>query len=383
MKPQLANSSPGPLALVLFPKRRNALFFLALTMSGLSSACAVPAQSSAEQDSSPQDAPETGSTSGDEDSQEPGTESGGSQEESTSSETDSDSSSTSDEGPAPDSPLIVIQDNVTLCGAIRWTLDSFDEAFSSKNQLILKGGTYPADAFELHGKLRYEDMEVSVDTERVSVFIDSGGESHAWAALDDAPTKIGENDTAKVTFRLTAVQDGTFKTFKLDDFSRFESDQEYKSIRIVSETDLDIFDGYKGSAFGPCETPDVKTEVFRFEFEQGDWVEFETKTRLPMFDIPSQHGLTVRAHGKVEGVEFDVSEWKDLIYATTKFSEFPRPPSLGVRFPKQKGICGVGFEAYYRDENIPYKAQILDCDLKVKSTPKLSAAKYPDYFEIP
>lgn len=70
-------------------------------------------------------------------------------------------------------------------------------------------------------------------------------------------------------------------------------------------------------------------------------------------------------------------------YGSTEFSEFPRPPSLAVKFPEQKEICGIGFEADFRNEKLPYKAQILDCVLKVKESPKLLSAKYPDSFEVP
>lgn len=318
-----------------------------------------------------------GSTSEDE------TSPGGAEENSTNSDSDSSSSSDVENGPTPKAPIIVVQDQVKLCGAIRWTLDRFDEAFASKNQLILQGGRYPANAFELHGKLRFKELEASVDSDPTEVFVDSPGKSHALAALDKAQIRIREDKIAKLTLRLTAVQDGNFKTFTIDDFGTLESELDYKSLSLVSETNLDIFSGYKGSVFGPCKTPNIKSDIFRFELEKGDWIEFETKTRLSMFDIPSQHGLTIRAHGKVKGVAFDVSEWEDLVYGAKEFTDFPQPPSLGVRFTEKEDICGIGLKADFSNEKIPYEAQILDCDLKMVEEVKILATEYPEHFEIP
>lgn len=312
-----------------------------------------------------------------------------SMEPTSSAETSSTSGSTSDTSsdtgkqPLPKEPVIVVKDQVKLCGAVRWTLKDFKKAFSTKNQLILQGGTYPANAFELHGKLRFKDLEVSVDSKPLDVFIDAPGKSHGLAVLDEQLVQVGPDQSAELTFRLTATQDGNFNTFEIDAFNNYGSNLEYKSLDIISDTSLDVFDGFKGSAFGPCETPNIKTDVFRFELENNDWVEFETKSQLSMFDKPTQHGLTVRAKGSVKGVSFDVDAWEDLIYGSTEFSEFPRPPSLAVRFPEQKEICGIGFKADFKNEELPYKAQILDCELKVKESPKLLSAKYPDSFEVP
>lgn len=304
-------------------------------------------------------------------------------ETSSTSESTSETSSDTESKPAPKEPVIVVKDQVKLCGAIRWTPKNFKDAFSTKNQLILQGGTYPANAFELHGKLRFKDLEVSVDSKPLDVFIDSPGKSHGLAVLDEQPVQVGPDQSAELTLRLTAAQDGNFNTFEIDAFNNYGSNQEYKSLDIISDTNLDIFDGFKGSAFGPCETPNVKTDIFRFELENDDWVEFETKTQLSMFDKPSQHGLTVRAKGSVKGVSFDVDAWEDLLYGSKEFSEFPRPPSLAVRFPEQKGFCGIGFKTDFKNEELPYKAEILDCELEVQERPKLRLAKYPDSFEIP
>lgn len=296
---------------------------------------------------------------------------------------DTTSSSETEQGPFPDEPTIVVQDNATLCGAVRWTLRDFKKAFKTKNQLVLRGGSYPAKAFEFHGKIRYQDREADVASEPLDVAIDSAGKSHALAKLDKGEIRVAKEHPVKMTMRLTAAQDGDFNTFKLDDFSKFTSELEYKKVSLGSETALDIFDGYKGAVYGPCETPDIRSEVFRFELANDGWVEFEAKTRLPKFDKHAQHGLTVRAHGEVNGVAFDVNQWEDLLYGSTEFSEFPRPPSLGVRFPEEKGICGIGFKTDFSDEEEPYKAQVLDCELEVKARPEIRLAKYPDRFMIP
>lgn len=105
-----------------------------------------------------------------------------SMEPTSSAETSSTSGSTSDTSsdtgkkPFPKAPVIVVKDQVKLCGAVRWTLKDFKKAFSTKNQLILQGGTYPANAFELHGTLRFKDLEVSVDSEPLDVFLDAPGQ---------------------------------------------------------------------------------------------------------------------------------------------------------------------------------------------------------------
>lgn len=232
----------------------------------------------------------------------------------------------------------------------------------------------------LAGSIHHEDISGSFASEKLVP--EASGLGTQYAELLLKPTKMDFGNGREISFRfhLSAIEDDHFQTFVLDS-QRHTPNTRLNKLNASSEKEVDLFGGGLGAAYGPCQIDNAKTEVFHVEFENGDFVDFYTRTRHHKYELPkSQHGVTLRAKGKLGKVSFDVTRWEDLIYGSKELTDSLRIPSLGVRFPEQEGLCGFGLKRDAFDEETPYRAELLDCDLKVKEKRKPSAVRYPERF---
>lgn len=290
-------------------------------------------------------------------------------------------STTQDPAPGdPTTPKLWIPPNTELCGSIHWTVKDFQKEFATRHKIKIKSGSFPLDAVRLSGSMHYQQIEGSFESELLTLQGHQMNTPNAQVMLEETAMDFGQERMIGLSFTLSAQEDGHFQTFVLDSF---ENTPETRLNRFDASSDkaVDLLGGYLGAGYGPCKINNAPTEVFHFEFDNGDFVDFHTRTRLHSFNRPmTQHGVTLRATGKLGDHSFDVTHWEDLIYGTKEISDFYRFPSLAVRVPEHDGVCGIGLKRDAFDEDMPYRAELLDCELKVKEKRTPSGFKHPDRF---
>lgn len=292
-------------------------------------------------------------------------------------------SSTQEPAPGdPKAPKFWIPPDTELCGSIRWTIKDFGVAFSRRHKIKLKSGSFPLDTIRLAGSIYHDDISGSFESETLVPEASGLGTQYAELLLDPTKLDFGNGREISLRFELTANEDEYFQTFVLDS-QRHVPITRLNRLNASSEKKVDLFGGALGAAYGPCQIDNAKTEIFHVEFENGDFADFYTRTRHHEYQLPkSQHGVTLRAKGKIGKVSFDVTNWEDLLYGSKELTDSLRIPSLGVRFPEQEGLCGLGLKREPSDEDLPYRAELLNCELKVKEKRKPSAVRYPKRFGV-
>lgn len=280
----------------------------------------------------------------------------------------------------PSTPKLWIPPNTELCGSIHWSIKDFQKEFATRHKIKLRSGSFPLDAVRLAGSIHYQQLEGSFDSELLELQVTQMNTPNAQALLEPTEMDFGQGRKISLSLDLTVQEDDHFQTFVLDSFEN-TPETRLKRLDASSQDAVDLFGGYFGAGYGPCNINNAPTEVFHFEFENGDFVDFHTRTRHHSFDRPmTQHGVTFRATGKLGEHSFDVAHWEDLLYGTKETSDFLRFPSLAVRIPEHDGVCGIGLKRDAFDQKMPYRAELLDCELKVKATRTPSAFEHPERF---
>lgn len=293
------------------------------------------------------------------------------------------------EAPTPEQPqaYFELEEGAELCASHRSSLRNFKDGFSNKGRVRFNGGRFPTERVTISGTLIYNDLEQEFVSEEFAINTRDVGTKNAAAWGFKVPvTGVGMDEALQLRVHLTGEREGAMDTFELGSFENLNTAQEMKEfiVRSANRDKLDIFAGGVGQSYGACKMPERKPEIFAFTFENGDYVEFATKTRDFWIFDPSQRGLTVRATGSIDGHAFDVVDKEyDLLYATREAALVRRAPSLAVRFPEHDGLCGIGFKTDFTDDDDPpYTAHLLDCDLEVIEERVPSKFVIPDGFEI-
>lgn len=285
-----------------------------------------------------------------------------SSEGTTSSQDESDDASTKDQAPLPE-VRVQIKPDTQLCGLANGMVTTFQEGFTSKQRLFMDEADLKTGALTLQGTLQNGEQSSRFEAKILNFTLSeqlsgaqsliAGGEPGTFA--DASPFELG--------LALSPGPEDTIPTFLIDDWRSIAPSENYNVVTIKTPEPAQILGGNKEAAFGACAFPEQSPDNFEFVFENGDRVEFVTKTRKLSDRRSYQRGLLLEAKGSFRGIDIDVDQWESLVYAARNFAAVLRRPALAVQFPEQDGICALWLEPDLSGQRkAPYTAHLLNCE---------------------
>lgn len=298
--------------------------------------------------------------------------------------TTSDGGSTEESGLDPEDPRlrVVVREEVELCGQCRGYVSHFYSAFNTKQRVRIHPGTYELDDVKLSGEVLHEGKSYPFSSPGFAMSTFKTSDSRLITSVREGAAQWEDGSPLEISLGLSnARSPHNPLEFVIDSFAQAESTLDFKRLEFSAPEPAVGLGNSMARIFDACELEGGRKDVFRFEFEGGDQVAFNAHSKHLAFGFPAQAGRTLSATGTLDGQDFAVDDDENLLYCNRSEAKSLRMPELAVRFPEHNGICGIGMRPLRKfDKKIPYKAELLDCELKKVREIKIVAVDLPSGF---
>lgn len=270
-----------------------------------------------------------------------------------------------------------IEPGTELCQGFRKLKPDFGAALKKKARIRINAGEFPLDNLKFNGEIELGSERLSFSAKRTKSEIEHFRQGSLLTATVQAEASTGDLFTLRLL--MTAKKTSSNLAFTLDSLQTLGDS--YKQLSLQFKHPLAIFGDAKGAAFDACTLSDSAAESLEFDLANGDSVVLDIKTRFSQQYKSSQYGLVKSAKGRISGFSFDVNRWSELHYGTFRFTDSIQAPTLGVRFPPGSPIRGIGLVPT-TDDNKPYRAFILESDLRIARELEILSAKIPSEYGL-